>query len=788
MLASWFVFPLLLLTLSMGCGLLVVHLTGREVPAPLIAPVGFTVVLLLGELASIDSATASLAPPLAVAAAVAGFVLDRSSRRARFDPFALLAGLGVFLVYAAPVLASGEPTFTGYIKLDDTATWLALTDRIAEHGRDLSGLGPSTYEATLALNLGSGYPIGAFTPLAICSSIVGQDPAWTFQPYLATMATLLAFCLYELGSNLIDDRRLRATVAFLAAQPALLFGYYLWGGIKEIAAAMLLALLAALLPALLATGSRNARSALPAALAAASILAVLTAPGAALWLLPMLVVAGAVSLRSDGARVTGRRLAILAGLTLLASLPWLLDAGLLPRDSGALTSPQELGNLIGPLSSWQLVGIWPVGDFRLDPSDTVATVALIAIALLAAAIGLSRLWTRRALGPASFVAGLVLGAAALALIGSPWVGGKALATGSAAVLFLACVGAAALWERGRRVEGGIVLGLIALGVLWSNALAYRDAFVAPHASLAELETIGHQIAGEGPTLMTEYEPYGARHFLRDAEPEGASELRRRQVALRSGRTLETGATADIDEFALAALMPYRTLVLRRSPLASRPPLPFQLTDQGNAYEVWQLDGRPAPLAHVSLQGPAEFPVAAASCDAIRQLAERPGVAHLAASVRAAPIVVPFSGPTLASGGGAGQERSYTILTEPTAAAGFAAVPRRGKYGIWLGGSSRGTVDIAIDGEVVAVSGPELEHGGGYRRLGTVALDPGRHRLDLHYEEQGPLVPGRGGEFFALGPLVLSTATAADARLETVPADEADRLCGRQLDWVEALPY
>lgn len=788
MFVPWLVFPLLLLTLSLGCGLLVIHLTGRELPAPLIAPVGFTVVLLSGELASIGSAIASLAAPLTVAAAIAGFVLDRPARRARFEPFALLAGLGAFLVYALPILASGEATFTGYIKLDDTATWLALTDRISEHGRDLSGLGPSTYEATLAFNLGSGYPIGAFTPLAICSSLVGQDPAWTFQPYLATLALLLTLCLYQLGSSLIDDRRLRAAVAFLAAQPALLFGYYLWGGIKEIASAMLLALLAALLPPLLAPESRSTRAAVPAALAAASVFAVLTPPGAALWLLPMLAVAAAVSLRGEGARVTMRRLAVVAGLTVLVSLPWLLDAGLLPRDSGALTSPQELGNLIGPLNSWQLVGIWPAGDFRLDPSDTVATVALIAIALLAAAIGLSRLWARRATGPAIFVAGLVLGAAALALIGSPWVGGKALATGSAAVLFLACVGASTLWERGRRIEGGVVLGLIAVGVLWSNALAYRDAFLAPRASLAELETIGKEIAGQGPTLMTEYEPYGARHFLRDAEPEGASELRRRQVALRSGSTLESGATADIDEFAFESLLPYRTLVLRRSPLASRPPLPFRLTDQGETYEVWQNDGTPPPLEHLSLQGTGEFPIAPSSCGAIRALAERPGVVHLAASVRSAPIVIPFGDLTLSSGWEFDPAGAYAIPTEAAAAAGRFTVPREGDYGIWLGGSSRGSVEIAVDGKVVAESGPWLEHGAGYRELGRALLRPGGHRVDLSYEEQSPLAPGRGGEAFALGPLVFSTADAASARIEVVDVSAADSLCGRQLDWVEGLPY
>ena len=71
----------------------------------------------------------------------------------------------MFAVYAAPIVLSGEPTFAGFIKLDDTATWLALTDRVMEHGRDLDGLAPSSYEATLRFNLGDGYPVGVFLPL-----------------------------------------------------------------------------------------------------------------------------------------------------------------------------------------------------------------------------------------------------------------------------------------------------------------------------------------------------------------------------------------------------------------------------------------------------------------------------------------------------------------------------------------------------------------------------------------------------------------------------------------------
>jgi hypothetical protein len=785
MLVSWLLFPLPLLALCLGCGALVRRLAGLDLPAPLLAPVGFTVLVLVGELASIGGALAPLAAPAAVVLALAGLLLGR---RGGWGNRAAAGGaLAVFAVYAAPIVFTGEPTFAGYIKLDDTATWLALTDRIAAHGRDLSGLAPSTYEATLRFNLGSGYPIGAFTPLAIGSRLLSRDPAWIFQPYLATMAALLALCLYQLSEGLVRRRPLRAAIAFLAAQPALLFGYYLWGGVKEIATALLLALLAALIPAAVTRAGFSWRQAIPLALAAAATLAVLTAAGAALWLLPMLALGVAALAVRRGGRATLVRLGLIAAVTAALTLPWLIDAGLLPRESSALTDPGELGNLIGPLKVWQGVGIWPVGDFRVDPSDSIATVLLIAAALLAAGFGLQAIWRRRSLGAAAFVAGLLVGAAVLVLVGSPWVGGKALATCSAAVLFTACLGAAFLWERGFRVEGGVLLGLLSLGVLWSNALAYREEFPAPYQRLTELERIGHRIDGQGPSLMTEYEPYGVRHFLRDSEPEGASELRRRLVPLRSGRSLETGATADVDDFALDGLLPYKTLVLRRSPLASRPPLPFQLSEAGPDYEVWQASGAPAPLEHLALGEPLD-PTATPSCAEIEELARTAGAIHLAASIRPAATVIPLGRLSLPADWTAGGGGSYATPASDGTADGTFSVPGAGTYGVWVGGSSRGEVSIEVDDREVGSEGPALDHAGEYRELGSVELGDGSHTIALTYSEQSPLAPGGGGDSFPLGPLVVSAATAADARVEVIGVDRAGSLCGRPLDWVEALPY
>ena len=82
---------------------------------------------------------------------------------------------GGIAAYAAPVVASGEATFAGYVKLDDTATWLGMLDYALEHGTRVTGLAPSSYEAMLTFWLGDGYPLGSFLPLGVTRLLARSD-------------------------------------------------------------------------------------------------------------------------------------------------------------------------------------------------------------------------------------------------------------------------------------------------------------------------------------------------------------------------------------------------------------------------------------------------------------------------------------------------------------------------------------------------------------------------------------------------------------------------------------
>src|SRR5918998_3763696 len=212
LLLCWVVFPLLLAAICLGCGLAVARGSRTQFEPPLLLPVGFAAAVVIGLFTTLAEQTAPLTLPTILAVAAVGLAISVPKRPPRFDLWAPGSAVAVFAVFAAPIVLSGEATFAGYIKLDDTSTFLALTDRALEHGRSLDGLAPSSYEATLDANLPY-YPLGSLLALGIGGEAMPHDLAWLFQPYLAFLAALLALVLYHLAGVVVESRPMRAGVA-----------------------------------------------------------------------------------------------------------------------------------------------------------------------------------------------------------------------------------------------------------------------------------------------------------------------------------------------------------------------------------------------------------------------------------------------------------------------------------------------------------------------------------------------------------------------------------------------
>src|SRR4051794_26236442 len=295
-LACWVLFPLVLAGLALGHGLALERLAGVRLPGALLAPVGLAlVVVVTGLLVAVPHA-ARLAVPLTVAIALGGLFVGRHRLRPHdVSGAALAAAAATYVVFMGPVALSGEPTFAGYFKLDDTASFFALADRAIDHGRDMSGLPESTYRSTLNAFLPGGYPLGSVLPLAVGARLVGQDLAWVYQPWISFLAAMVALSGFSLVRRLMRPW-LAAAAAFAAACSALLYGFAMWGGVKEVAHAWLLPALAATVPPLVAPGARP-RAVLPMCVVAAALVGTMTV-AAAVYVAPVaLLVAGVLVAR-----------------------------------------------------------------------------------------------------------------------------------------------------------------------------------------------------------------------------------------------------------------------------------------------------------------------------------------------------------------------------------------------------------------------------------------------------------------------------------------------------------
>ena len=776
---------------SLGCGLLVEQASSIRIPGVLLVPLGLAVIIVAADLVTAVSATAHFAVPVVVTLAVAGLGLSYPWRGRRPDGWALATAAAVFAVYAAPIVLSGSATFAGYITLDDTNTWLALADRTLEHGRSLSGLAPSTYQVVLNDYFSGGYPLGAFLPMGIGGKLVGEDIAWLFQPMISMFAAALACSIYSLCGDLVRHRPLRAAVAFLGAQAALLFAYAAWSGIKEVATAFLLALLPGVI--LLTLSHRgNARSALPVAITGAAIFAVLGIAGGVWLIVPCL--AALVLLFHNDLRPFSPRIPMLVGGLLVLSAPsFVLASSFVSKAAGGeVTSSDEVANLGHPLPLRQMLGIWPANDFRLAPIHSTTTNILIAVLGLSAAYALYEGWRKKAWGMPLYLALSALGALLIIGLkeiglGSPWLDAKAMAEASPGLVATAVVGACVLIQAGRWLVAVVPVAAIAGGVLGSNALTYHGVWLAPRGQLAELQRIGNDFPSQGPTLLTEYQPYGARHFLRRMDPEAVSERRARFIALRAGGDVPRSGTADVDEIVLNDLLIYRTLVLRTSPAASRPPSEYSLVQRGRWYEVWQ---RPEPaegkiVEHFSL-GAGTDVSAVPKCDEILRLANLAGQSggSLRVSRRESPTVVDLGQTALPPGWLPTASPGVVVPTGSGTLAVGVSVPTTAVYRLWLGGLFRKRVTITVDGRPAGSNEHHLNNSGQYTPFGTVPLTAGSHFVIIRYDGSD-LSPGSGGSQFGMGPLVIAVDPPDDAVSFVDPA-QARSLCGTSLDWVEAV--
>ena len=790
LLVPWLAFPLVLLVLCAGAGLLVERASGTRLPGPLLLPLGFAALVSLTQLTTYREATAPATVPLVLVVAAAGLILARTRlRELRPDPWAAGLALVTYCVFAAPAALWGSRTFLGYGNLGDAAIHFEIVDLLLERGHSIAGLPPSSFAFSADTYFQTAYPTGGHSVLAAVQALVATDVAWLFQPFLTVLAVLIALGLHPLARELTDDRRLAAVAAGVAAQAGLVYGYAVHQeAIKELGAIAMLVLLVALVPPLL-RATPTWRAAIPLAVATGGGLGVLSL-ALAPWLGPILLVAAAI-LAVRHARTRPRALAleiaVFAALAAVLAIPRIVQLGAFVRvNSSVLTAQQEFGNLQGPLDFIQAFGVWPVTDFRFgQPPTNGLAIALVGVAVLAAVLGLIAVVRRRAWGVALFVGVSLLAFLVVSRSASPWAYGKTLMLLSPALVLLAAAGAVGL----RRLEGTVVLGALAAGVLWTNALAYHAVDAAPAGRHGELAQIGERFAGQGPSVYVEFDEF-AKHYLHQTDPTGVAEtFRPPWPVLEEGAAVRFGFSSDIGDWTPQSLAEhFKLIVLRQGPAQSRPPAGWRRVFHGDHYDVWQREAdAPQVLAQLRLGNRLDAG-AVPPCADVRRLA---GTAR-AAGGRLAYV-----------------ERPRTVVFHPTrfgAPANWGVDPSdpevfrqvgpgrvhgdvftsHGRHSIWFEASAVRAARVRVDGEVVGVVEDHLNPRQSSVRLATLELDGGRHTITVEVGG-GDVEPGNGGFNRLVGPVFLTPdPDPNDNPVRTLAPDRWRDLCGRRLDWIQVL--
>jgi hypothetical protein len=800
-LQAWILVPALLLVVTLGWGLLIDAAADRRLPGALVVPLGLASVIVVSRAAMTLDATAELAFVVVAGGGVVGLWAGRRRLRpAEIDGWAAAAGTAAFVTLIAPIVLGGTPAFAGYSVLGDTAAHFVLADWIGTHGTDLGDLPTSSFRETLEGYLGAGYPLGGHAALEAVTQLALIDVAWALQPFLAFSIGCLALTLYGLLSGVVARGWVRAAVAAIAAQPALVYAYAMQGSIKEITTLWLVPLCVVLL--VVVTGQRAvgparsgaARSVVPLAIGCAAAAASI-GPGAVVWLGPLLL-AGllrvAIEFRWGIERIVTSAAAF-AGVLLVLSVPTLVDLQDYVNVTGqVVTTEAEFGNLFRPLRVAQVVGIWLSGDYRVPLARSAgidareATIALVLLAAAAAAVAVVWLLRRRALAPLLFAGVSLLAFAYITGQGSPWADAKALAITAPAVLLVVLLGPVALERWGFTIPA-LLLGLaLAGGVLVSNTMIYRDVSLSPHDRFEELADIGDRLAGTGPTLYTEFEEF-AKYFLRDGQPVGASEafaVPGLSPLYTDGARPEFAREADLARLRPEDVDRFSALVLRRSPAGARPSLDYELSWRGRFYDVWtRRGGDGSQSAQVALGGHGS----AADCHAIERLAADAGSQKGTIVGVPAPRVSEFATATAdlpQTWRRRKDDRALVHADDPASVSGETGVPSAGRYEVWLRGSFGAEFTVELNGRPAGQVGHELSSPAGWVKLGSVLLEGGPNRVTLSREAAG-LGPGSDAPS-NLGSLILRHGER-DPDLASVPASRWRRLCGRNLVSIRAIP-
>ena len=800
MILVWLVAPIFLVLLSFGVGLIPASIVRKQINFSVTTALGFLIIAIVGSLLTISTVTAPSTALIIAGLGVMGLFagIIRMKSLVRFEFASIWAGLLTYLAFGLPVIASGTPSWVGWVKLDDPGTFLAITDRLMSVGRTTPDPVTSTYSRVIQTIFDPGggghfsYPVGSFMPFGVTAKLTGIESAWFFQPYMALSAGIVAMLFVLILRRHISHKLVLIFTGTFAAMASTIYSYVMWGAIKEIVILIPITLFAITIFEPVRNRERL-ETYLYSFVAALGMYFIGGAAGLG-FILPIFFIVILVRMFLKNRLIAYGILGTL-GLA-LALVTYFLRAGNNVIANILIPIIGDTGNLSRALKLRQVVGIWPSQDFRLDPVHPLLTTLAI---LVASAMALAGLYFSIKKG--SWIAPSLL-IATIAVVansyfwGGIWLTGKAIAVASPIFLLSAGIGAIELWKVFHKNQMSILgkvkfhhlitvlILFVGSGVLVSNWMTFKNVWLAPFTQVDELRKIGQQFAGQRPALMTEYSVFGSRYFLRDMDAEAVSELRVHVIPIRDGAQVPKGGAADIDLFDSATIDYFKVLVLRKSPTASRPPLNYDLAWSGRHYEVWQRSKKNIHIVATLPLGNNFYPYQRPTCDQV--------AAFLSPKVKGEKVYVAYRNPVYVINFADGDHPPTWYPTNPftggvdrVGSGGFSrpvSIDVTGHYDLSIGGSFPGSLKILLDGAQVYSGRSMVEENSSLTNtLSKVYLAAGRHTMTVLYAKPA-LLPG-GDVDSRFGPIYLSTQNAGDVKVKQVSNSKLDQLCTRNLDWI-----
>lgn len=599
--------------------------------------VGLAALIALASMAVRLPGTATTSAVLTLLTLLASLVWLARTRRLRPPGLAtVLAGGLAAAVGALPFLSAGTVGIPGVSLNNDTGVHMLWAEGL--RSAEMHGFYPAN----------RGYPLGPHSLLATFATATGADMDRAITALVIAIPVLLSLtALGALRRNVPLPLAVPASV--LVAFTYLQAAWYGQAAFKEpLMALMLLGFVLALWAVVRADGASRTRAAVPLGLLVAGTLLVYSYLGivwlglAGVLLLGFGLLAGGRRRRVPLATVLRSVVppaAVAAGVAVLGvavELPrlWRYATSIGASPAAGGIKEEDLGNLPQPLQGSEVLGIWPVADWRFPPGPDTFLLQEWKLLMAAAVVGGALVLVVRRKDPvlpaALAAAGIV---AALSSYGqSPYVTAKALVI---LAPFVTLVVAHVLLgrpagegHRAAKLHGAsMVLGVaLLLAGAASTVKVLRWSPVESPAQRDELQALRPAL-GDGPTLVLVADDY-AGWRLRGVPVAYVGGLPSPTAFVsRPTSPYALGQPLDWDSVTPATLDTFESVVTARGAYSSQPPPNFRMVARTPLFAAWRRKGPTPPREVVE---PAGEPAAPLDCTSRmgRALRRRGGTASI----------------------------------------------------------------------------------------------------------------------------------------------------------------